>query len=61
MRINCVSCGHKVELDDAYSDYQGLVRCLTCGALLEVEIREGNIKSVKCVARHKETSVGTTA
>jgi len=61
MKINCVSCGHKVELDDAYSDYQGLVKCFTCGALLEVQTREGNIKSVKFVARHEETSAGTTA
>lgn len=34
MKINCLSCGHKVELDDAYDDFEGLVKCFACTALL---------------------------
>lgn len=31
MKINCLSCGFKVDLDeDAYADYEGQVKCYTC-------------------------------
>jgi len=49
MKINCVSCGHKVELDDAYGDYEGQVKCFACGALLEIKTDQGKIKSVKFI------------
>ena len=47
MKINCLSCGHTVELDEAYSDYEGQVKCFTCSALLEVKLEESHVKSVK--------------
>lgn len=47
MKINCLSCGHKVELDDAYDDFEGQVKCFACGALLHVTLSEGRVKSVK--------------
>jgi hypothetical protein len=46
MRINCLACGHKVELDDAYDDFEGPVKCL-CGALLEIRTEEGMLKGIK--------------
>ena len=46
MRINCLSCGHKVELDDAYDDFEGPVKCL-CGAMLEIRTEEGMLKGIK--------------
>lgn len=46
MRINCLSCGHKVDLGDAYDDYAGQVKCLVCGVMLEIKTEEGNVKSV---------------
>jgi len=46
MRINCLSCGHKVELDDAYDDFEGLVKCL-CGTMLEIRTDEGRLKAIK--------------
>jgi len=46
MRINCLSCGHKVELDDAYDDFEGLVKCL-CGTMLEIRTDEGKLKAIK--------------
>jgi DNA-directed RNA polymerase subunit RPC12/RpoP len=49
MKINCVSCGHKVDLDDAYDDFEGQVKCFACGTLLEIRTEQGNIKSVAIV------------
>ena len=51
MKINCLSCGHKVDLGDAYSDYAGQVKCLVCGARLEIRTEEGSVKSVTIEAR----------
>ncbi|HEY5530326.1 MAG TPA: hypothetical protein VIL51_12890 [Thermoleophilia bacterium] len=47
MKINCVSCGHKLDLDDAYDDFEGQVKCFVCDALLDVELSEGSVRSVK--------------
>ena len=47
MKINCLSCGHTIDLDETYSDYEGQVKCYTCSALLEVKLEEDCIKSVK--------------
>ena len=47
MKINCLCCGHIIELDDAYSDYEGSVKCYTCSALLEIKLSDGLIKLVK--------------
>lgn len=46
MKINCLCCGHKVDLDDVYDDYEGFVKCL-CGAMLEIKTEEGRLKHVK--------------
>ena len=47
MKINCLSCGHNVELSEAYDDYTGVVKCFVCAALLEIRAEEGNIRSVQ--------------
>jgi DNA-directed RNA polymerase subunit RPC12/RpoP len=44
MNINCIACGHKFELDDAYDDYEGPVRCWVCGALLEIKAQDGCLR-----------------
>ncbi len=46
MKINCLSCGHKVDIGDAYDDYEGQIKCYVCGAILEIKTEEGNLKSV---------------
>ena len=46
MKINCLTCGHKVDLDDVYDDYEGCVKCL-CGTMLEIRTEEGRLRSVK--------------
>jgi len=35
-----------VELDDAYDDFEGLVKCL-CGTMLEIRTDEGKLKAIK--------------
>jgi len=46
MKINCLSCGHKVDLDDVYDDYKGLIKCMACKALLEIKTVQGQLKSI---------------
>ncbi len=52
MKINCVSCGHKVDLDDAYDDYAGQIKCFACGAMLEIKLEAGKPKSIKLARPH---------
>lgn len=47
MKINCINCGFKVDLDDVYDDYQGPIRCLVCSAMLEILTQEGRLRSVR--------------
>ena len=49
MKINCLSCGHKVDLGDAYDDYKGSVKCMACKALLEIRTDQGQLKSINFV------------
>jgi predicted RNA-binding Zn-ribbon protein involved in translation (DUF1610 family) len=46
MRINCISCGRTLELDDAYDDFEGFVKCCVCGAMLQIRTVEGRVKAV---------------
>jgi len=46
VKINCLSCGHTVELDEAYDDYEGPVKCFACGAILDIRTDQGKVKSV---------------
>jgi DNA-directed RNA polymerase subunit N (RpoN/RPB10) len=56
MRINCLACGYKVDLDDAYDDYEGPVKCFACGASLEIHVEQGHIKAVKQVNPARQAS-----
>jgi ribosomal protein S27E len=47
MKVNCLSCGHSLDLRDAYDDYQGQVRCFICGNLLVIHTQDGQVKSVQ--------------
>ncbi len=46
MRINCIACGHRFELDDAYDDYSGRVKCSVCRSMLQISTEGGKVKSV---------------
>ena len=49
MKINCLSCGFSVNLTDAYDNYEGQIKCFACGAILEINTQEGNVRAVKSV------------
>ena len=49
MKLNCLSCGLTVHLSDAYEDYDGLVKCFACGAMLHVRTADGNLKRMEVV------------
>jgi hypothetical protein len=46
-KINCVSCGHTICLDDAYDDFEGPVKCYVCSGLLQIKTVEGMIKAIR--------------
>jgi len=60
MKINCISCGHSLWLDDAYDDFFGMVKCFVCGSLLELKTVEGKIQSVNLTAltHQRQNSAG---
>ena len=49
MRVNCLNCGHTLDLDDAYDDYEGQVKCWVCGAILEIKAEDGCLKTMSVV------------
>ena len=49
MKINCLTCGFKVDLTSAYDDFEGQVKCYACGAILEIETQGGNVRAVNVV------------
>ncbi len=46
MKLNCLSCGHSVDLHGDYDDYNGQVKCFVCGALLTIRTEDGRIRNV---------------
>jgi DNA-directed RNA polymerase subunit N (RpoN/RPB10) len=49
MEINCLGCGFKVDLTDAYDDYVGPIKCFACGATMEIATQAGEIRAVNAV------------
>jgi DNA-directed RNA polymerase subunit N (RpoN/RPB10) len=49
MRINCLTCGHMVDLGDNYDDYEGPVKCFVCSTTLKIHTAEGKLKTLKLV------------
>ena len=49
MEINCLGCGFKVDLTDAYDDFAGQIKCFACGATMEITTKAGEIRSVSPV------------
>jgi hypothetical protein len=47
MKIRCLACGHSVELDEAYDDYEGPIRCWVCGAVFEIRAKDGCVKAAR--------------
>ena len=55
MKINCLSCGHNVDLDDAYAEnYEGAIKCYGCDATLEIKTEQGSLRGVHlCAPRER--------
>jgi hypothetical protein len=47
VKLICPACGHPIELNEAYEDYQGEVRCWGCRAVLEVKLRGVQLQTMK--------------
>ena len=60
MKVNCLSCGHLVDLRGSYDDYQGQIKCFACGALMVIRTEDGEIKSVEYVSDRPHGSESTT-
>lgn len=53
MKINCLSCGHNIDLDDAYAQhYEGEVKCFGCAATLELRTEQGSVRYVRLAGSH---------
>ena len=61
MKINCLSCGHTVNLDDTYDNYEGQIRCCACRALLEIKVEQGEIHKVVAIFSTLPSAVEETA
>jgi hypothetical protein len=55
MKLNCLSCGHTVDLHNDYNDYNGQVKCFVCAALLTVRTEDGAVKSVTLFTRDSQS------
>lgn len=57
MKINCLSCGHNIDLDDAYADhYEGRIKCYGCDCTLEIRTEQSAIRYVRPVSQAAETA-----
>jgi hypothetical protein len=50
MKLNCLSCGHTLDLRGNYDDHEGLLKCFICGALMALHTEKGHVKRVTMVA-----------
>lgn len=46
IKVNCLECGHPMDLSESYEDYEGEVRCWGCRTVMKVALREGKLQSM---------------
>lgn len=47
MKLECVSCGHELNLDHGvFDDYEGPVKCFSCCRMMEVKTARGIVYSI---------------
>jgi len=47
MKVECLSCGYEINLDHrVFDDYLGKIRCYSCGAMMEMETKQGVMRSL---------------
>jgi hypothetical protein len=56
MKLNCLSCGHSVDLHHDYDDYEGQVKCFVCNALLTIHTENGHVKRVTLISHAPQDS-----
>ena len=56
MEVNCLGCGFKVDLTDAYDDFVGQIKCFACGATMEIATQAGEIRAVSPVREGPQPS-----
>ncbi len=62
MKINCLSCGHNIDLDDAYAEhYEGEIKCYGCNAALEIRTEQSAIRCVRLLNGPTERTVSAEA
>ena len=55
MKVICISCGHSLPLDEAYGDYEGLIKCYVCGALMQIKMSEGKLQAMNLPTLSRES------
>ena len=62
MKINCLSCGHNIDLDDAYAEhYEGEIKCYACNAALEIRTEQSAIRFVRLLSGPADRTVSAEA
>jgi len=61
IKLNCIACGHLMELGDAYEDYQGDVRCWGCQALVNVTLHDGKLQTMSLSSKSGASSLAAKA
>jgi hypothetical protein len=57
MKINCLSCGHNIDLDDAYADhYEGQIKCYGCDCTLEIRTEQSAVRYVRRASQPADTA-----
>ena len=60
MKVNCLSCGHTLDLHEAYDDYEGQVRCFISASLLAIRTQDGHVKAAELVGSPREAVACTS-
>lgn len=48
MKVNCVSCGHEINLDHkVFYDYEGSIKCFSCGSMMRLQSTQGQPCSIE--------------
>ena len=67
MRMTCIACGTEVNLDHVvFENYNGPVKCFSCGSLMEVRTAQGVVDNVALLGEaaiyaDKTGSIGESA
>jgi hypothetical protein len=49
MKVNCIHCGHALDVGESYGTFDGLVRCYVCKGLMELKTDKGKVRAVRFI------------